>query len=239
MVTVSNGQVIAQRWGTSPSTVLSFHGWGRTHADWRPSLGSLPTTSVDFPGFGQSRPPSEVQGSRWYAQQVAPLLDDGPKVLVGHSFGGRVAVHLAHMRPDDVKAIVLTGAPLVKTSAPPKPKLAVRAAKFLNKRGILPDSVMEAQKQKHGSADYRAAQGVMREVLVRVLHENYDEQLRALNCPVSLVYGELDTAAPPAVAHAIGRLCSQATVDIVPGQGHALSGPLGDRIAAAVKEHLT
>lgn len=239
MVTVSNGQVIAERWGDAPSSVLALHGWGRTHADWRPSLGKFPTTSVDFPGFGQSRPPQSVQGSRWYAEQVAPLLDDGPKILVGHSFGGRVAVHLAQLRPDDVTAVVLTGAPLVRVSEPPKPKLAVRAVKFLNKRGIIPDSVMEAQKQKHGSADYRAAQGVMREVLVRVLHENYDEQLRALSCPVSLVYGELDTAAPPAVAQAIRRLCTQATVEIVAGQGHALSGPLGDRIASAVSDHLT
>lgn len=238
MVTISGGQVIAERWGQAPSRVVALHGWGRTHADWRPSLGHMDTTSVDFPGFGQSRPPSSPQGSRWYAQQVAPLLDDGPKVLVGHSFGGRVAVHLAQMRPQDVQAIVLTGAPLVRTTTPPKPKLAVRAVKFLNKRGIIPDSLVEAQKQKHGSADYRAAQGVMREVLVKVLHENYDEQLRALKCPLSLVYGELDTAAPPAVAHAIKARCDHASVEIVPGQGHALSGPLGDRIEAAVQGYL-
>ena len=38
---------------------------------------------------------------------LAALLDDGPTVVVGHSFGGAVALNLAATRPDLVSALVL------------------------------------------------------------------------------------------------------------------------------------
>lgn len=239
-VTAANGRVIAERWGTEAPQVLALHGWGRTHRDWQPSLGTLPTLAVDLPGFGDSAPPDEPQGSAWYADQVAGLAEQhGPLVVVGHSFGGRVAVHLARTNPDAVRGIVLTGAPLVRTRPPVKPSLAVRLAKALGNRGLLPASVLEAQKAKHGSADYRAANGVMRDVLVTVLHENYDTELTSLQCPVHLVWGEHDTAAPVEVAVAIKDRVPQAVLNVVKGEAHPLSGGLGDHIRTAVDTLLT
>lgn len=243
MITASGGTVIAQKWGakdewaTDPTPVLAMHGWARTHRDWQPSLGDLPTLSVDLPGFGDSPAPSEPQGSAWYASQVAPLLEQyGPAVVVGHSFGGRVAVHLASSHPKLVKGLVLTGAPLVRTAPPVKPKRVVQIAKALNARGILPESVMENLRNKHGSPDYRAATGVMRSILVRVLQENYDAQLRAIQCPTHLVWGENDTAATTKTAQAIAARIPTATLNVVSGEAHLISGKLGDHIRAAVDE---
>lgn len=235
MVTSPNGSVIAERWQGDPPTVMALHGWGRTHRDWHPSLGSLPTVAVDLPGFGMSPPPATPQGSQWYADEVTPLLEKyGPLVLVGHSFGGRVAAHVAAQHPELVRGVVLTGAPLVRTAPPPKPSLSVRIAKTLTTRGLLPTSLADKLKQRHGSPDYRAAQGVMRDVLVTVLHENYDAPLKAIQCPVHLVWGQHDTAAPIACAQAIAALIPNAELTVVPGEGHNLSGPLGDHIRSAV-----
>lgn len=240
MVTTSNGNVIAERWGTQKPQILALHGWGRTHRDWEPSLGTLPTIAVDLPGFGSSPAPNEKQGSAWYAQQVAPFLQDhGPMIVVGHSFGGRVAAHLGRAHPDLVAGIVLTGAPLVRTQPPIKPKLTVRIAKTLTQRGLLPKSILENFKNKHGSPDYRAAQGVMRDVLVTVLHENYDTELVGLSCPVHLVWGEHDTAANVDVAVAITERVPHAQLDVVKGEAHSLSGLMGDRIRSAVDTLLT
>ena len=80
-----------------------------------------------------------------------------------------------------------------------KPKLAYRAGRSLHRRGLLSDARMEALRQKYGSADYRAASPVMRTVLVQVIAESYDEELRALRCPASLVWGARDTVVPLAM----------------------------------------
>ena len=86
--------------------------------------------ALDLPGFGRSAPPDAPWGAADYAEAVVPVLDamTRPVVVVGHSFGGRVAVTLAAERPDDVGALVLTGVPLLhragRRAAPPAPSSA-------------------------------------------------------------------------------------------------------------------
>ena len=45
----------------------------------------------------------------------------------------------------------------------------------------------------------------MRDVLVRLVNERYDDALAALACPVELVWGDDDTEAPLEAARALGR----------------------------------
>ena len=63
---------------------------------------------------------------------------------------------------------------------------------------------MESLRQRYGSEDYRLATGVMRTVHVRAVNEtneSYEEQLRRIACPVELVWGDDDTAAPLATVN--------------------------------------
>ncbi len=55
---------------------------------------------------------------------------------------------------------------------------------------------MERARRRHGSADYLAAQGVMRDVLVRLVNERYEDTLAAVQCPVELVWGDDDQRRP-------------------------------------------
>src|SRR5205807_2408171 len=68
--------------------------------------------------------------------------------------------------------------------------------------------------------DFRAATGVMREVLVRSVNETDEQQLRAVSCPVELVWGEADLEAPPAVAEAALGLLAHGRLTLRPGVGH-------------------
>ena len=209
-------------------SVLALHGWGRSGADFDAVLQGLDAVALDLPGFGATPPPSEAWGAAGYAMAIAPVLDElaTPVVVVGHSFGGRVAVHLADARPERIAALVLTGVPLVKppgavTSAS-RPAAVYRVARALHRRGLFPDARMEALRRRHGSPDYRAATGVMRDVLVRVVNETYEEQLARLACPVELVWGDDDPEVPVAVAEAALAFLSAGLgiLTVVPGAGH-------------------
>ena len=69
------------------------------------SAALLDAVALDLPGFGAAPPPPEPWGTPQYADALSPLLDElGPVVVLGHSFGGRVAIELAHRRPDAVRA---------------------------------------------------------------------------------------------------------------------------------------
>ncbi|MGA8296751.1 MAG: alpha/beta hydrolase [Acidimicrobiales bacterium] len=204
------GIVFGEAYGTAPARVLALHGWGRTHEDFREVLsGSLPgavpldAIALDLPGFGASPPPPEVWGAEEYAASLRPLLEEMAErvVVVGHSFGGRVAIELARADPGRVGGLVLTGVPLVPARGrPARTKLAYRIVRSLAKVRLVGDARIERARQRYGSRDYREASGVMRGVLVRQLAEDYTESLRQLACPVELLWGANDTVAPPALA---------------------------------------
>jgi pimeloyl-ACP methyl ester carboxylesterase len=85
---------------------------------------------------------------------------------------------------------------------------------------------MESQRQKRGSADYRASTGVMRSILVKVINESYEGQLSRLGRPVSLLWGAEDQEVPVAVAQRAAALLeeggSQVDFKVLDGVGHHL-----------------
>ena len=130
---------------------------------------------------------------------------------------------LAAACPDRVRGLLLTGVPL--TAAPvPRASWRYGVARRLNRLGLLGDERLEARRRRTGSDDYRAASGVMRDVLVRSLGETRDgTYLRALGevrCPVELVWGERDTAAPLPGAADLARAPAGARLTVLPGVGH-------------------
>jgi pimeloyl-ACP methyl ester carboxylesterase len=93
-------------------------------------------------------------------------------------------------------------------------------------------------KKNRGSADYRAATGVMRDILVKVVNEEYREELARQTKPVKLLWGENDREVPIAVANESARLIvaggGEADVEVVDDVGHHLPTQAPDSLRAAV-----
>ncbi|HWD51113.1 MAG TPA: alpha/beta fold hydrolase, partial [Acidimicrobiales bacterium] len=179
----AGGRVFGATWGSGPATVLALHGWQRTHDDFAGVFGdaefsdSHAAIGLDLFGFGATPPPPEPWGADDYAHHLLSLFDGADGLaeritVVGHSFGGRVAVRLAALAPERIDRLVLTGAPLlIREGRKATPALSFRVGRFLHRRGLIGDDRMEALRRRHGSPDYRAAEGVMRGVFVKELGE--------------------------------------------------------------------
>ena len=228
-----DGAVLAEKTGDDPR-ILALHGWGRTRTDWLPALTGRSALAVDLPGFGASPPPPTAWGSREYASLLAPLLADGGWTVAGHSFGGRVAVQLAAGWPSLVSGLVLTGVPLLRRTSTARPPLAFRVAKRAHRLGLLSDARMEQERRKRGSADYRNAEGVLRDTLVKLVHEDYRGLLPGIDAPVELVWGASDTAAPLEMAREAQGLLRKATLTVSETSGHLLD----DALCALLRERL-
>jgi pimeloyl-ACP methyl ester carboxylesterase len=216
---LAGGRAFADVTGAGSLLVVMLHGWRRDRKDLVPVMDEgLPgrVAFLDLPGFGASPPPPSGWGAREYAELVAdcvaelrtngadPADDHVPVVLVGHSFGGRVAVCLA-AETGWVSGLVISGVPLLRKGGR-KPALRFRVLRALHRRGLVKDTTMERYRHRRGSEDYRAAQGVMRDVLVRTVNESYEDELGRLRCPTRFVWGEHDTAAPISMAREAQRL---------------------------------
>ena len=193
-------------------------------------------TSFDLPGFGLSPTPDEVWGAHEYGDLVAEALRKmgRPVILVGHSFGGRVATCIAADHPELVDSMVLVGVPLLRLRRS-RPSLAMRVAKRLNRLGLYSDERLNRMREERGSADYRAATGTMRQILVRLVNEEYDAEMPKVACPTVLLWGRDDTAAPLAVAEqAVQRIHGSRLVVVDGGHdAHRLhSAELCDEVRA-------
>lgn len=241
---LADGALFAEILGDGPPRVLALHGWGRRGGDFRASLTGIDAVAVDLPGFGATPPPAEVIGAEGYARMVWPVLEEfeTPPVVVGHSFGGRVAVCLAAAFPEQVGHVVLTGTPLVRMTPTRKPSLPYRVLRFLNRAGVIGEVRMEEIRRSRGSADYRAVTGVMREILVRVINEDYRPQLARLRSPVTLLWGENDEEVPLAVAEEALRIMRQAgagaELEVLSGVGHLVPVEAPEALRRVVDEAL-
>jgi pimeloyl-ACP methyl ester carboxylesterase len=220
--TFCNGTIFGERTGASPR-VLALHGWGRDHRDWHRVLDGVPALLLDLPGFGASPAPREATGSEGYAEALLPVLDDidVPAVVVGHSFGGRIALYLAAAAPEKVGALVLSGVPFRRPHSGGRVALGYRVVRGLRRARLVTETRMEAARQRYGSDDYRRAHGVMRDVLVRTVSESYEDVLGRLACPVELVWGTDDTAAPIEGARAVAAALPDARLTELAGDHFA------------------
>lgn len=97
--------------------LLFLHGWGLTPNTYVKGILRLAAAGVRvvapaLPGFGGSDgPPLKDLDLTTYSRRIAALIDvldlDKPVFIVGHSFGGGVALQLATDRPDLVRSLTL------------------------------------------------------------------------------------------------------------------------------------
>lgn len=109
--------------------VVLLHGWALSHRSYRRGLEQLAGSGVQvwtpaLPGFGGTAalPPSEFSLAG-YAAWVDAFLDaveiTEPVTLIGHSFGGGVALKTAHAHPHRIGMLVLVnsiGGPVWRAS---------------------------------------------------------------------------------------------------------------------------
>ncbi len=245
----ADGRVFGAAWGTGPASVLALHGWRRTHLDFggvfdrQSAEGAPAAVAPDLFGFGATPAPPVPWGSTEYAQALVELFEEpgllaDRVVLVGHSFGGRVAVRLRGLVPDRIERVVLTGVPLLdREGRRTRPAARFRIGRRLHRMGLVSAARMDALRHRYGSPDYRAAEGVMRGVFVRVLAESYAEDMATITCPVDLLWGTEDTEVPVEVAERARPLFPSATLHRLEGIGHLVPTDAPDALLAAVLGH--
>lgn len=126
------------RWGEHGPRVVMVHGGAQGsssaghrnfHAQEELGAQGWQLLVPDRPGHGQSPDPGRPDDAEADALWVAELLGNGAH-LVGHSFGGLVAVAAAARRPEAVRSLTLIEPALLKvaTRAPAVRKLVLRMA---------------------------------------------------------------------------------------------------------------
>ena len=214
--------------GEGPDMIL-LHGWGQNkemmQAIFDHYKDRYRVFAIDFPGFGES----ENLPVAWGVPDYEAFLEDfiavnkiQNPILIGHSFGCRVAIRYAAKNPENVKKMCLTGAAGIRPKQSLESKIRVKMFKagkwFLMLTGQT--KKLEELQKNAGSEDYRNAQGIMRPTFVKVVNDDVTELLPLVKCPVLLVWGDLDTAAPLWMGQQMEKMMPDAGLAIFAGDDH-------------------
>lgn len=231
-IEINGVRISYERLGTGSQPVVVMHGWGCDHSTVSvlAEAAVLPGTRVynlDLPGFGSSPEPPAHWGIYDYADAVEAFckaLGLERPVLVGHSYGGRIAIILGE-RMDPAKIILVDAAGIR-----PRRSLSyyIKVYGFKLAKAVLPfiagrrraGEIIERMRGRSGSSDYAKASPVMRAVMSRAVNTDLRHHLPGIKCPVLLIWGGKDSATPIADARLMQKLIPDAGLVEYPEADH-------------------
>ncbi|MDY3118805.1 MAG: alpha/beta hydrolase [Peptoniphilus sp.] len=222
--------VVDTRVGKEVAFVL--HGWGAAIESVVPIVNSLKdrfrVIAYDSLGHGDSDEPDTVIGGDDYVDLLKKIYDYygvERAVCVGHSFGGKTLSAFAAIYPEKVDKLVLVDASGVLPKRAFSYYWKVYTFKVLKNLYKLlffwqdTDKTMARFYKKFGSDDYKAADGIMRKVFVKVVNESTEEYFEKIQAETLLIWGDDDDDTPLYMAKIFEEKIPEAGLVVLKG-GH-------------------
>lgn len=248
--------------GDGPPVVL-LHGQPGAARTWRhvsqPLSQRARVIAPDRPGYGETG--GRALGIADNARAVRALLDRlelERAVLVGHSWGGGVAISLAQSDPGRVAGLVLVCSigtcssvdAVDRVLARPGIGPALTYGAFRALPRLIPLPVARRFAPGLGNLSEEAVQDLIdtleerrdwrsflveQRALVREI-AGLDERLNTISAPTRVLIGAKDFLVPPAAGHELAARISGAETRVVPGAGHVLPAEAPSAICEATLE---
>ncbi len=249
ILTIGGRATHIQELGDGPAVVMihglligSLASWYFTAA---PSLARTHRVrAYDLRGHGRSARADTGYDSRTLARDLDEVTADlaEPFDLVGHSWGGLVALRYAIDHPERVRRLAIVEAPL-------PPSRALEMASFLAADDQLPARLLDAlppQLREAVASGRRQAERLLRSLEALVLESTLladvraepdlaDAELARVRAPTLVVYGDRSACAP--AGDRLARAIPGARGLVLAG-GHYLHLDAREPLARALAEHL-
>ena len=262
----SSGSGLSYRRAGKGPAVLLLHGIPGASQSWESVAAAIPATLdvivPDLLGFGGSDRPTEFEALQATGQAAAidALLTElavSRATLVGHDFGGPVALALVRRRASLVGALGLLATNVFPDTPIPFPLSAILwpgvgglarrallsgpSLRMMLKQGVGPGVAPPDASTHLGDRDQQQAIAKIFAGSLLHLDEIYrpiEQQLRSIAVPVFVGWGDHDPFFPTAQGERTARAVG-AELRLYPGAGHFLPHERSDEIAADILDLVT
>jgi len=215
--------------------LLILHGWGAGSGSWTEVIKRLSDKGYkvicpDFPGFGKSQTPPKAWSVSDYLNWLSDFtnhLNLDKFYLIGHSFGGRIAIKFAGKYPERLEKLILCSPAGIKMKFGLKTSLISLIAEFgkvafsFKFLRIFKDTARGIFYVFLRSKDYVKAKGVMRETVKKVIEEDLSSYLSEINSNTLIIWGRKDKMVPVEYADAFKKSIKDSKLEILNGVGHS------------------
>ncbi len=239
-VFIKNLEIYYKVVGEGEKTLLILHGWGSKKANWLDTAELISKKGIkvivpDLPGFGNSNKPPYVWDFDEYCSFVKEFADNlriDRFCLLGHSFGGALAVKFTLKYPEKVKKLFLVAAACIRKKTLKKRILFV-VSKVFKVFSFFP-IIKKAFYKFIVKSDYLSTKGFMRKTYLNIIEEDLTPSLERITVPTILIWGEKDNITPLDQAELIKSKIKKSKLIIIPGGTHDLERTMSKELAKSV-----
>ncbi len=227
--------------GSSPKTIVLLHGLCEDKSIWIPLMlqlaDSFRVVAFDLPGFGESPMPNSVTHIDDIAQMVMANLGGlkiSQPVVIGHSYGGYVALSLAEQFGSQLAGLGLFHSTVYADSEEKKAQRA-KASEFIERYGVrmYVENLMPGLFATHARARLAVKINTLTNRALSIKPEDLRKTIslmasrpdrsaavQSLHCPMLYIIGKQDTAVPFDKSHSQLALPPHTLVQILDDVGH-------------------
>lgn len=250
-IIIVNGLKANYKVGGNGPSLLILHGWGGSSDSWRKVIEYLENKFFvicpDFPGFGKSETPGNVWDLNDYTNWLHKLTENlnlDSFFLLGHSFGGRVAIKFSIFWPQKIKTLLLCSPAGIKQKWGIKEKFiwilalignAIFAPKLMNR---FKDKARHIFYKLIRNKDYAKANGTMREIMKKVIKEDLLPYLSEIKVKTFIIWGEKDNVVPAKDAYVFREKIKNSALEILPKVRHSPHLESPEKLSEVIKRFL-
>ena len=191
--------------------LIILHGWGSNKGlmkkSFAPYMDGFRHIYIDLPGFGNSTCNLTLT-TKDYARIIELLmihLNASKDIILGHSFGGKVALLL------EPKVLILVSSAGIYVSKPLSIRLKIAIFKVFKVFGLT------KFRKLFVADDAKALSEPMYETFKNVVNEDFSDEFSSFKGKALLCWGEEDTATPLSSADKIEKLIKDSSLIAYPG----------------------
>ncbi len=231
---------------SSPLIVL-LHGWSvdsQNEQKWKHFSDVLQakgfrTRFMGLPGL--STESDEVWTLKTFVEWLeAQLHSEKNVILLGHSFGGQLAIRYSALHPEQIqKLIVIDSSGLRPQDVRSRLKRAgfkivAKIGKPLFKGDAWRKLLYKLAREK----DYLTANSILRQTMRNVLDDEIGADLPMITCPTLIIWGAQDKMTPLSLAHRMQKGLKNSELHLIEDARHAPQLTHPAEVAQVIKEFL-
>lgn len=233
-------------------TMYILHGWaqrsgGQNKKLWQPFIDLIEEDGreVEFLKIpGLSAPLNEVWDLdnfvSWLDEEITKKSRNNKVVILGHSFGGQIAIRFTAQNPDKVSQLILIDSAGIRDKAPKAVikrtvfLLMAKVGKLIFRATIFRNLLYKLARER----DYQNAPPLLRRTMSKILDDEVLHDLPKITCQTQIIWGEHDKSTPVKHAYQMHEAIENSTLNFVSDARHSPQFTHPSETASIVKKFL-
>lgn len=211
--------------------LIMLHGWGQDVSTFWGIIEFLKDKYtvylLDLPGFGKSDSPKNPLTTLDYAKIVKEFMSKqkiNKPIILGHSFGGRIAIKLSSIYPKVIDKLILEDSAGIRSKMSFFRIIVYIPVKIFHY--LIPNIFNLKDKTRYKfykklGLDYINA-GILIDTFKNILNEDLSDDLRKIDVETLLIWGEKDSTGEASLKNGkkMYQLINNSRIEVFEGVGH-------------------